>query len=166
MQKQEKFNKTFIYKPMRLILDTNVVIDMLHFSDPHTQMLAAGLVSGQWQCFTDTPCLAELERVCAYPEFGLDVAAQQSLLARYQQQSSVCDASGEENYPLPRCRDRDDQKFLILAARCNADLLITRDKQVLRLARHRSLPPPFAIVTAEAAGSLLLSPAENPALLV
>ena len=86
------------------------------------------------------------------------MAAQQSLLARYQQQSSVCDASGEENYPLPRCRDRDDQKFLILAARCHADLLITRDKQVLRLARHRHLPPPFAIV------SLQQFAAEHPAL--
>ena len=143
---------------MRLVLDTNIVIDMLHFADPHTQVLAERLAQGQWQCFTDTSCLAELERVCAYPEFGLDVAAQQSLLARYQQQSSVCDASGEENYPLPRCRDRDDQKFLILAARCHADLLITRDKQVLRLARHRHLPPPFAIV------SLQQFAAEHPAL--
>ena len=158
MQKQEKFNKTFIYKPMRLILDTNVVIDMLHFSDPHTQMLAAGLVSGQWQCFTDTPCLAELERVCAYPEFALDAAAQQTLLARYQQQATLCDARGEENYPLPRCRDHDDQKFLLLAARCHADLLITRDKQLLRLASHRHLPPPFAIV------SLQQFAAEHPAL--
>ena len=127
-------------------------------ADPHTQVLAERLAHGQWQCFTDTSCLTELERVCAYPEFGLDVAAQQSLLARYQQQSSVCDASGEENYPLPRCRDRDDQKFLILAARCHADLLITRDKQVLRLARHRHLPPPFAIV------SLQQFAAEHPAL--
>ena len=67
---------------MRLVLDTNIVIDMLHFADPHTQVLAERLAHGQWQCFTDTSCLTELERVCAYPEFGLDVAAQQSLLAR------------------------------------------------------------------------------------
>ena len=65
---------------MRLVLDTNIVIDMLHFADPHTQVLAERLAHGQWQCFTDTSCLTELERVCAYPEFGLDVAAQQSLL--------------------------------------------------------------------------------------
>ena len=45
---------------MRLVLDTNIVIDMLHFADPHTQVLAERLAHGQWQCFTDTSCLAEL----------------------------------------------------------------------------------------------------------
>jgi uncharacterized protein len=109
-------------------------------------------------CFTDTACLAELERVCAYPEFGLDAAAQQALLEKYRQLASLCDAVGEEAYPLPRCRDGDDQKFLILATRCQADLLITRDKLLLRLAHHRRLPPPFGIVTAEAACELLCVP--------
>ena len=51
--------------------------------------------------------------------------------------------------PLPHCRDADDQKFLELAARCRADVLVTRDRQLLRLARHRLRPPPFAILTAE-----------------
>lgn len=56
---------------------------------------------------------------------------------------------GEENYLLPRCRDADDQKFLILAARCRADLLLTRDKLLLRLSRHRHIPPPCLILSAE-----------------
>ena len=76
-------------------------------------------------------------------------------MARYRGFVHVCPAQGEESYVLPRCRDADDQKFLILAARCKADLLITRDKLLLKLARHRQKPPPFAIVTAEAARSLL-----------
>ena len=62
------------------------------------------------------------------------------------------DAAG---YALPRCRDADDQKFLIVAARCQADLLLTRDKLLLRLDRHRRLPPPFSIVTAARACELL-----------
>ena len=147
---------------MRLVLDTNIVMDMLHFANPHTTPLAAGLAEGTLQCFTDAACLAELERVCAYPEFGLDTDQQHALLERYRHLAASCEATEAERYPLPRCRDTDDQKFLILAARCQAELLITRDKLLLRLAHHRHLPPPFRIVTAEAALPLLQLPAEHP----
>ena len=76
-------------------------------------------------------------------------------MQNYRQFVRIHDADGEENYVLPRCRDADDQKFLILGVRCKADLLITRDKLLLKLARHRHKPPPYAIVTAEAACGLL-----------
>jgi putative PIN family toxin of toxin-antitoxin system len=147
---------------MRLVLDTNIVMDMLHFANVHTTRLQGPIGSGHWQCFTDADCFAELKRVCTYPEFALEAAQQADLLERYRQFASVCDASAEENYPLPRCRDPDDQKFLILAARCQADVLVTRDKLLLRLAGHKRCPPGFAIITAEAACKLLLAP-ENPA---
>ena len=140
----------------RLVLDTNIVMDMLHFANCHTQPLQAAIASGQLLCFSDASCLAELERVTGYPEFGLAAPEREALMASYRQFVQVCDADGEEDYPLPRCRDTDDQKFLILAARCQADLLITRDKLLLKLARHRRLPPPFAIMTAEAACQQLL----------
>ncbi len=150
----------------RLVLDTNIVMDMLHFADRHTHPLQALIGNGHMQCFSDTECLAELERVTGYPEFGLDLAARDALMERYRKFVLVYDASGAEDYPLPRCRDTDDQKFLILAARCKADLLITRDKLLLKLARHRHKPPPFAILTAEAACKLLQLAPEHPAGLV
>lgn len=141
---------------MRLVLDTNIVIDMLHFANPHTAPVLAALLTGQCTAFTDSACLAELERVCTYPAFKLDAEQQSALLARYGQLVVRADATkGETTLPLPRCRDADDQKFLILAARCQADLLITRDKLLLRLAGHRRTPPPFRIVTAEAAFPLI-----------
>ena len=157
---------TLLKKPMRLVLDTNIVMDMLHFSDRHTRPLHSLIVAGRLQCFSDSECLAELERVTGYPEFNLDADARKALIDAYRQFVSVCDAAGEENYPLPRCRDADDQKFLILAARCAADLLITRDKLLLRLSHHRRLPPPFNILTAEAACRLLQLAPEDPARLV
>lgn len=141
--------------PSRLVLDTNIVMDMLHFANRFTLPLQTAIDSGQVRCFTDTQCLAELERVTGYPEFGMDDAARQALIESYRKFVIVCDADGEEDYLLPRCRDADDQKFLILGARCAADLLITRDKLLLKLARHRHKPPPYAIVTAETACALL-----------
>ncbi len=140
---------------MRVVLDSNIVMDMLHFADKRTQTLQAAIVSGELQCFTDSDCLAELERVTGYPAFKLDAPGRAALMARYRQFVTVCDASGEEDYLLPRCRDSDDQKFLILGARCGAALLITRDKLLLKLARHRHKPPPYAILTGEAASALL-----------
>lgn len=134
---------------MRLVLDTNIVMDMLHFADRHTHPLQAAIEAGQMRCFTDKDCLAELERVTGYAEFGLAPTARRALKERYLSFVTLCDANGEENYILPRCRDADDQKFLILAARCRADLLITRDKRLLKLAHHRHKPPPCPIVTAE-----------------
>ena len=157
---------TLLKNLMRLVLDTNIVMDMLHFSDHHTHPLKALIVDGRLQCFSDTDCLAELERVTGYPEFGLDLTARTALMENYRRLVSLCDASGEEDYPLPRCRDADDQKFLILAARCQADLLITRDKLLLRLARHRHKPPPFNILTAEAACKLLQLAPKHPSRLV
>jgi putative PIN family toxin of toxin-antitoxin system len=144
--------------PDRLVLDTNIVMDMLHFANRHTLPLQIAINDGRLQCFTDTECLAELSRVTGYPEFGMDTAARQTLMENYLKFVSVCDADGEENYVLPRCRDADDQKFLILGVRCQANLLITRDKLLLKLARHRHKPPPYAIVTAEAACGLLNLP--------
>jgi putative PIN family toxin of toxin-antitoxin system len=141
-------------QPSRLVLDTNIVMDLLHFNDRPAQPLQTAINNGRLQCFTDRECLDELERVTGYPEFGLDALARQALMANYLRLVTPCQASAEENYPLPRCRDEDDQKFLILAARCQADLLITRDKLLLKLARHRNQPP-FAILTAVAACQLL-----------
>jgi len=142
-------------EPRRVVLDTNIVMDMLHFDDRHTQPLRSAIDNGQLQCFADAECLAELERVTGYPEFALDAPARTALMASYLGLVTSCNAGAEENYPLPRCRDKDDQKFLILAARCRAELLITRDKLLLRLNRHRQLPPPFTILTAQAACQLL-----------
>ena len=149
---------------MRLVLDTNIVMDLLHFGDRHTHPLKTAIQTGKVQCFTDAECLAELERVTGYPEFGLSNEKREALLETYRKFAQSCEAQESENFFLPRCRDPDDQKFLILAARCHADLLITRDKLLLKLAHHRRIPPPFAIITAEAACQLLGPlPTEDPA---
>ena len=45
-------------------------------------------------------------------------------------------AEHAEPLELARCRDPDDQKFLTLAAAVRADCLVTRDRELLRLARR------------------------------
>lgn len=142
---------------MRAVLDTNIVLDLLFFSDAHTRALRRAIDDGSLCCFTDQHCLSELERVSGYPRFGLDDLARQALLAGYLRFVTLFPADDGEDGPLPRCRDADDQKFLSLALRCRADLLITRDRQLLAVAGHRRVPVPCPIVTAQAAAVLLAS---------
>lgn len=150
---------------MKLVLDTNVVLELLHWRDPRSEALGIALAAGRARCCTDAACLAELERVLAYPQFALDAAAQQALHADYRALATRIDAAWPEEAlaALPRCRDRDDQKFMELALRCGADLLVTRDKELLRLARSRRRPAPFAIVVPEGAiARLALPPTPAP----
>ncbi|NJD24746.1 MAG: putative toxin-antitoxin system toxin component, PIN family [Betaproteobacteria bacterium] len=115
----------------RLVLDTNVVLDLLHWHDAAAAPLLAALEDGRACCLADTRTLAELRRVLAYPELRLSPEVSGALFTRYTglaESITECPVAG-----LPRCRDRDDQMFLELAARGNADLLVTRDKALLGL---------------------------------
>ena len=152
--------RDFHINGMRAVLDTNVIIDLLHFADPAALLLRTAIDDGSLQCFSDRQCLDELERVTTYPQFSLDGAAQQALLTRYRRFVTLCEPEGVEDveaYRLPRCRDADDQKFLILAVRCGADLLITRDRELLRLAGRRRPAPSCAIVNATTAALLTVT---------
>jgi putative PIN family toxin of toxin-antitoxin system len=148
---------------MRIVLDTNVIIDMLHFADAGTLPLSAALANKRVVCWSDCECLAELRRVLAYPQFALASAAQDALFTTYADLARRCDASGAENYALPRCRDGDDQKFLTLAARCGADLLVTRDRELLRLKKFKLGAQTCRIVNTADALALIDAAAKNPA---
>jgi len=146
--------------PRRLILDTNIVIDLLHFSDPATVWLNEAIAAGQLRCHATQECIDELASVLPRPQFRLDAAAVERILARYLELVTLVDVSTLDAAvidAIPRCRDRDDQKFLVLAAFAEADLLITRDRELLRLARPGRRPPPCPIMNAVAARDWLVA---------
>ena len=132
--------------PLPLVLDTNVVLDMLVFDDPTVHPLVQALTTGEVTAWADGDTLAELEYVLAYPTFELDETARRAALARYRSLVRVApEDMGMPPPPLPRCRDRDDQKFLVLAARVGATWLVSKDKRVLALAGRKDVP--FDILT-------------------
>jgi putative PIN family toxin of toxin-antitoxin system len=136
---------------LRVVLDTNVWLDWLVFDDPTMAPIRASVAAGRAELFIDEPCAAELARVLTR-KLGrrtLDPAAQAAALAecrRIARPIAPTDAPVE----LPKCRDTDDQKFLEAAACARADVLITKDQALLELARRRTKPPPFLIVTPQA----------------
>jgi len=126
------------------VLDTNVVLDLLHFADPVAQPLLEALEAGRLRCVASEATVVELERVLAYPEFGIDVAGQGGLLDAYRR---LCGAPLclDPNAALPRCSDPDDQKFLELAAASGAGALVTKDRALLKLRRRCARQ--FAVMT-------------------
>lgn len=125
-----------------MVLDTQVWIDWLVFDDPSTLALRAAAEHAE--IVIDAACEAELARVLAYPlgKRSLDEAARAACLQRCRAIARFVEEvlAPERRAELPACRDRDDQKFLELALAARADLLVTRDRALLELARHRKLP--------------------------
>jgi len=132
--------------PLPVVLDTNVVLDVLVFDDPVTRPLADALAEGALAAWADGETLLELERVLTLSTFKLDEAEQRTAYARYQRLVHMAPAVSSTPLPeLPRCRDRDDQKFLVLAARSGAAWLVSKDNRLLSLADRHGLP--FAILS-------------------
>lgn len=138
--------------PLRVVLDTNVLVSLYVFADSRFAPLRARIESGKWLALTDDACFGEFRRVLGYPLFALGEARQEEALAAYKAiVTSLAGPPADVIASLPRCKDRDDQKFLELARDGKADWLVTADKALLRLARRDRLRGLFRILTPEAA---------------
>jgi putative PIN family toxin of toxin-antitoxin system len=126
------------HSALRVVLDSNVWIDILVFDDPHTRPIRAALERGALAALIDARCLAELTYVLDYPQFvhrNVDKAAALAVVARLAHLVEPA-SPAEDAKPLPKCKDRDDQKFLELAHAAQADWLVSKDRAVLKLAKR------------------------------
>jgi putative PIN family toxin of toxin-antitoxin system len=138
--------------PLRVVLDTNVLVSLYVFADSRFAPLRARIESGKWLAVTNDACFGEFRRVLGYPMFALSAGQQQDALDAYSASATLCDGLQQTVVAdLPRCSDRDDQKFLELARDSAADWLVTADKALLRLARRDRLRGLFRILTPEVA---------------
>ena len=136
---------------LRLVLDTNVVLDLFHWSNVDAVPIMAALEAGQIECLADRRTLDELQRVLTYPQLKL---TPEMIVDRYRRYSNLVQLVDEgEAPPLPRCKDRDDQMFLELAARCGADVLVSKDKALLKLRGRTKLA--FRILNPASATTLI-----------
>ncbi|HEX5393500.1 MAG TPA: PIN domain-containing protein [Rhodocyclaceae bacterium] len=131
--------------PQRVVFDTNAILSLWAFTDSRFAPLRAEVDAGRWLALTRLDCLAELQRVLTYPQFKFDEARQAASYAAYETQA-ICWDGEPLDAELPRCKDRDDQKFLELARDAGAHWLVTSDKLVLRCARREKLRGIFQIV--------------------
>jgi predicted nucleic acid-binding protein len=137
--------------PPRLVLDTNVCLDLFVFDDAACAALRAALTAGEAEAVADAACRDEWLRVLDYPQLGLDASRRVAAIAAFD--ARLCLLADAECEPppaapkLPRCADPDDQKFLELAQAIGAQWLLSRDKALLKLAKRTRRDHGFDIVT-------------------
>ncbi|MBM0107361.1 putative toxin-antitoxin system toxin component, PIN family [Steroidobacter sp. S1-65] len=128
---------------MKLVLDTNVVLDWLVFRDASVADLLPPLDAGRVELITHAPAIDELRRVLTYTHLKLPPHRQQQILEQYLSQTRS--GALPEGFDLddlklpaafPRCRDCDDQHFLALAYHERADALVSKDRAVLKLRKR------------------------------
>lgn len=125
--------------PLKLVLDTNVVLDWLVFKRASMQMLHEERIT----VVTSAAALDELQRVLTYPQLKLDEARRKEVLDAYQARATpgaVPDGFARDNLHVPpefpRCKDRSDEHFLALVYHAGADALVSKDKAVLKLRKR------------------------------
>lgn len=123
---------------MKLVLDTNIVLDLWVFRDAAVAELAAAIAGKQVTWLATDAMRDELSAVLAYEQIGERMAAAQiscdEVLAAFDAHAVIVDAPGAA---IHKCRDPDDQKFVDLAV-AHAATLLSKDAQVLAL--RRKLP--------------------------
>ncbi len=143
-----------VNKPMRLVLDTNVWLDWLVFADTGVAPIQDAVARGDAVVCISAACETELIRVLGYPLSGraLNADAQVNALAQCRAIARTAH-DAHDGYAqhiitaLPRCADPDDQMFLQLARDSGANVLITKDRDLLALATRKVTPLPFRILT-------------------
>jgi putative PIN family toxin of toxin-antitoxin system len=132
----------------RIVLDTNVCLDLFVFRDPLCSHLLAAMRSGAVQAVTREDCREEWLRVLHYPQLPIDDQLRPTVSdafdALIQLLPPEASTIGEDTC-LPRCGDPDDQKFLELAFASQARWLLSKDKELLKLDRRTSNTGLFSI---------------------
>jgi len=120
----------------KIVLDTNVVLDLFVFDDQAARALHSGLQAGRFDWLATASMRDELERVLAYPQiaarlafYGLTAA---EVLARFDRFTRIVEPAGKAPYT---CKDGDDQKFIDLAVAHRATLL-SKDAAVLTMRKR------------------------------
>ena len=119
--------------PVRVVLDTNIVLDLWLYQDPATPVLQEALDSKAVQWLATQVMRDELERVLAYTHIAQRLALSQltahDMLLKFDAHVQRMPVAAKAQFV---CKDKDDQKFIDLAAEHQAQL-ISKDKAVLTM---------------------------------
>lgn len=133
----------------RLILDTNVCLDLFVFQDSRWASLIHAIESKTVEIITNTLCRNEWVRVLSYPNLSLNEEQKHAALAWFDRTITCLDFPPKNHIILPVCSDKDDQKFLELSRDASAQILITKDKALLKLHKKTSKQNLFHVQSPE-----------------
>ena len=130
--------------PKQVVIDTNVCLDLFVFNDPRWAKLLSGLKDASIKAYTREDCRQEWLAVLHYPHLPINDINRGQIINAFDELIN-CVSPAQKKLQLPRCSDKDDQKFLEIASDSGVETLITKDKALLKLARKTRQAGYFAI---------------------
>ena len=122
--------------PVRVVLDTNIVLDLWLYQDPATPALLDALESKSVQWLATQVMRDELERVLAYTHIAQRLAVSQltaqDILAHFDAHAQLMPIAAKAMFV---CKDGDDQKFIDLAAQHTTQLISKTSRSFFGLQR-------------------------------
>ena len=118
--------------PLRVVLDTNVVLSALVFGGGPAGRLRLAWQQGVFVPLASTTTARELVRVLGYPKFRLSLQEQEELLADYLPHTHAVRIP-QPPPSVPACRDVMDLPFMQLAVAGSAQVLVSGDRDLLTL---------------------------------
>ena len=125
-------NTTFTAMKPRLVLDTNVILDLLVFKDPSAEPIRLLLDAKLVDAVRSEASILELVDVIQRPTFKLSREEQEIILQAWESSTRLLENAAIESAPFT-CRDQDDQVFLDMAYSLRPALLLSKDLRVLEL---------------------------------
>lgn len=116
----------------RLVLDTNVILDLLVFKDPSAEPLRLMLDAKIVDAVRSEASMLELVDVIQRPIFKLSQQEQEMILQAWEGVTRLLENAAIESAPFI-CRDLDDQIFLDMAYSIRPAVLFSKDLRVLEL---------------------------------
>lgn len=125
--------------PLRLVLDTNAVLDALLFADPRMTSAVEALARREAQWLATAPMREELARVLVRSALARYAPDCERILTEFDDQALMMAASAVVGSPRLICRDPDDQPFIDLAFHLRPCTLLTQDRDLHALARRAAV---------------------------
>jgi putative PIN family toxin of toxin-antitoxin system len=129
---------------LKLVIDTNIVLDLFVFRDAAVDSLNAAIAGRQVQWLATPAMREELAAVLAYEQIAARLGAANieasDVMQAFDEHVQLVDAAAEAKVA---CSDPDDQKFVDLAVAHGATLL-SKDKALLALKRKLPVARTFA----------------------
>ena len=126
-------------QPLRVVLDTNVLVSALVLGSRSFRWLYPAFRSRLVLPLLSDATIEELATTVRHPKFGLSREALLRVMVEYLPWGEMV-VIPDPPPLVPECRDADDRKFLELALFAGADALVTGDRDLLTLAPLFSIP--------------------------
>jgi uncharacterized protein len=128
---------------MRIVCDTHILLEWLVWDSPKLEPLRQAQREARVELYYSSEMLSEWRAVLHYPHVqhskysNYGAADIDRLCADFCALQTLIAIDPPRVASLPRCADRNDQKLLDCAVCADAHALLTRDKKVRKILRHR-----------------------------